>query len=79
MVYAREKKVDKDDNCWISTRKDTTEEIRTKIKRKRPVCDAKSGKQKSFPLSLPQCCKSQILEDSTNNCIILQRKARSED
>ena len=27
----------------------------------------------------PQCCKSRILEDSTNNCIILPRKARSED
>ena len=29
------------------------EEIRTKIKQKRPVCDAKSGKRKWFPLSLP--------------------------
>ena len=29
------------------------EEIRTKVKQKRAVCDAKSGKQKSFPLSLP--------------------------
>ena len=29
-----------------------TEEIRTKIKRKRTICDAKSGKRKSFPLSL---------------------------
>ena len=28
------------------------EEIRTKIKRKRTVCNAKSGKQKLFPLSL---------------------------
>ena len=25
----------------------------------------------------PQCCKSRILEDSTDNCIILPRKARS--
>ena len=39
-------------NCRISTRNDMTKEIRTKNKRKRPVCDAKSGKQKSFPLSL---------------------------
>ena len=38
----------------ISTRKDTTEEVRTKIKRKRPVCTAKSGKRKLFPLSLPE-------------------------
>ena len=36
----------------ISTRKDMTEEIRTKIKQKQTVCDAKSGKGKSFPLSL---------------------------
>ena len=28
------------------------EEIRTKIKQKRPVCDAKSGKPNLFPLSL---------------------------
>ena len=38
--------------CRISTQKDTTEEIRTQIKRKRPVCDAMSGKRKLFPLSL---------------------------
>ena len=36
----------------ISTWKDMTEEIQTKIIRKRPVCDAKSGKRKLFPLSL---------------------------
>ena len=36
----------------ISTRKDTTEEIWTKIKWKQPVYDTMSGKQKSFPLSL---------------------------
>ena len=40
-----------------------TEEIRKKIKQKRPVCDAKSGKRKSFPLSLqastgPPSCTS---------------------
>ena len=29
-----------------------TQEIQTKIKRKRTVCDTKSGKRKSFPLSL---------------------------
>ena len=39
-------------NCRISAQKETTEEIRTKIIRKRPVCDTKSGKRKSFPLSL---------------------------
>ena len=44
----------KRDNCRISTWKDTTEEIRTKIKQKRPVCDTKSGKRKVFPPSLPE-------------------------
>ena len=36
----------------MSSRKNMTEEIRTKIKRKRPECGAMSGKQKSFQLSL---------------------------
>ena len=32
--------IKKRDNCRISTQKDTTEEIRTKIKQKRPVYNA---------------------------------------
>ena len=39
-------------NCRISTQKDTLEEIRKIIKRKLPLCAAKSGKRKLYPLSL---------------------------
>ena len=39
------------------------QEIRTKIKQKRPVCDAKSGKRKSFPLSLTQI--ASLLNEAT--------------
>ena len=48
----KKRQIKKRDNCQISTQKDMVEEIRTKIKLKRPVCDSKWGKPKSFPLSL---------------------------
>ena len=52
LLDEKKQQIKKRDNCRISTQEDTTEEIRTKIKRKRTVCDAKSGKRKLFPLSL---------------------------
>ena len=52
LLNQNKRQTKKRDNCWLSTRKDTAEEIQTIIKRKRPVCHAKLGKRKSFPLSL---------------------------
>ena len=49
------------DTCPISTRKETTEKIRTKIKRKRQEYNPMSGKRKLFPLSLPLGLKSNAL------------------
>ena len=40
------------DTCRISTRKEKTDKIRPKIKRKGQVYDAIMGKRKSLPLSL---------------------------
>ena len=42
-------------------KKDTTEEIRTKIKLKRPACNAMSWKRKSFPLSLLTWCRAVVI------------------
>ena len=52
LIYENIPQIKKRDNCRISTRKDTMEEIQNKIKQERPVCDKLSGKRKSFPLSL---------------------------
>ena len=41
LINKNKRQIKKRDNCRISTQKDMTEEIRTKIKRKRPVCDSK--------------------------------------
>ena len=51
------------DNCQLSTRKDMTEDIQIKIKQKRPVYDAMSGKQKLFPLSVLRCKSQHLYRD----------------
>ena len=52
ITHENNRQIKKRDNCLISTRKDKTEEIRTKTKWKQPACNAKLGQWKSFPLSL---------------------------
>ena len=56
LIKQNKRQIKKRDNCRIPTQKDTTKEIRTKILRKQPVCHAKSGKRKLFPLSLLLGC-----------------------